>query len=181
MKINKRSDFPLINITKITKYSPLFKQTSKNKSRFLKLDEIAYKYDIEVYELQKMFAIYLARIIAMRVQEAIKTQKINGKSMKSIYTPLSSSYKNTKVTKNKNKFWINTEFLVKNLKVYRAGRYGDIYIGFPKNVKHPTNDTRVQDIMMYNEAKRPLFKPILRFVSKRLDKYFNAFISNLPV
>lgn len=176
-----RKDFPLINITKITSYSPLFKKTTKNKNRFFKLDEIAFEYDIEVYELQKMFAMYLAKIIAIRVQEAIKTQKINGKSMNFTYAPLSSSYKKKKVVKNRDKFWINTEFIVKNLRVYRAGRYGDIYIGFPQNVKHPTNNTKVQDIMMYNEAKRPLFKPTLQFVSKRLGGYFNAFLKNLPL
>ena len=176
-----RTDFPIINITKITTYSPLFKQTSKNKNRFYKLDEIASEYDIEVFELQKMFAMYLARIVAIRVQEAIKTQKINGKSMNSAYAPLSSSYNKKKVAKNKDKFWINTEFVVKNLRVYRAGRYGEIYIGFPQNVKHPSNNTKVQDILMYNEKKRPLFKPTLQFVSKRLGGYFNAFLKTLKL
>jgi len=180
-----RSHLPLININSVVTYNPLSKNTSKNRYRLDKISDLANQENIDVDDLLKDFAIYLSNVIKLRLQNAVKKQKIGNKPMKNLYKPLSPSYAKRKTPKNKDKFWIDTGFIIKNLRVYRAGRYGDIYIGFPRNVRHPKSKTRLYKIIMWLERgtkkqpARPLIKPTVVLVSKNIAVYFNHYMTNI--
>lgn len=167
----------IINITKITTYVPMSKNTMKGKSRVDFINEMATKYDKDLDWFYKEFTRYMAIVIINRVKFAVQHQKIGKKSMKEAYKPLSEPY-NSKKGKNKNKFWMNSGYLINNITTFRDGR-GRWNIGYPKNIKHPAGDIEASNIMLYLEKgtkkglpPRPLFTPILRMVAKNIDGYF---------
>ena len=55
--------------------------------------------------------------------------------MRRLYKPLSEKYSKRKPRGTKNKFYINSGFLYKNIKVYRYN--GQYFIGFPTTTIHP--------------------------------------------
>jgi len=174
---------PLINISHIMVYRPLSKNTAKNRYRLQKLSDIANERGIDTVGLMEDFAIYLATVIKWRLRDAVRMQIVNGKSMKRLYKPLSSAYAKRKTSRNRDKFWIDTGFIINNLRVYRAGRRGDIYIGFPRNVRHPKSKVKLYNIIRWLEygtkkqPARPLLKPVVTSVAKNIAVYFNHYIT----
>ena len=111
------------------------------------------------------FNLYVAHYILYRFQKAIKDQKVKGKSMKSIYKPLTEAYRKTKPYGTKGKFWINTGELVETLGVYVTKSKGIRYthIGWRGNTRWRKDQKKVslRDNILWLENRRPLIKPIV--------------------
>lgn len=165
----------VINITKIT--SVVIK---KNKGE-------TFKQDLNTKHregtLENAFSMYLAYLIVKRVQEAVKLQQLNGVPMKTLYKPLSNSYNKSKPKQTQDKFWKNSDYLIKNLKIWR--NRASIYLGYHYSAKHPSNGANITDVMKYNEfgtkkmQARSLFKPVVQLVIKNSDIVVQSFLSTI--
>jgi hypothetical protein len=102
-----------INVTKITKIV-----VNKNEGETFSSDIPGYTEK----QLEAGFILFLSFLITKKVQEAVRSQQVNGVPMGSMYKPLSKGYNARKDKANKDKFWKNTEFLINNLKVGRTMR-----------------------------------------------------------
>lgn len=168
----------LININKITKYQPMKNKTSKNIKRTDFIDEKAVELDRDIDWFYEEFTRYMAIIIVNRIKHSVQTQTVGGKSMKSKYKPLSKSYNKSKPKRTQGKFWINSDYLIKNIKVFKRGSSWNI--GYPKIIRHPSGkDVPAHDILVFLEKgtkngvpARPLITPTLKIVAKNLDGYF---------
>lgn len=170
----------LINVSKAIKYLPMSRNTNKNRQRYDILYDIAVSNNTNIDKIEIDFAIYLANILKLRVEHAIKTQKINGipmsaiftkkgvntitelsskndkagTSMSKIYQKLSDSYNKSKNPINKDKFWTNTGELVKKLKVWKSSK--GVNVGFPPNARHTKSQysksrAKLDDIVKWME------------------------------
>lgn len=169
----------ILNVTKAIKYLPLSKDTSKNKGRYDIIYEIALNNKTTTDEIELNFGLYLAKIIFERVQTSIVTQTINGKPMSSIYPKLSQKYNNSKPLKARDKFWINTGKLLKQMRVWKSA--SGVNVGFAPNKKY-SHGAKIGDVAVWLEKgtkfvpPRPLFTPQVVFISKNIDAYFKHFV-----
>jgi len=176
-----------VNLTKLARYRPLTKSVRGNAL----VDSVAREYGVTPERVMKEFTLFLAVLIRRHIQNAVKTQKIAGRKMKYAYKPLSSRYNQTKPDKYKDKFWINSDFLIKNLKVWQLKK-GDVYIGYRNNAVHKgtpykSGQKRVKasDLMVYLERgtkkipPRPLFTVIIRNIAKNIFFYLEMFVKNV--
>lgn len=166
----------LINVTGAVKYLPMSRSTSKNKSRYDIMFDLAVAKKSTVDNQEIEFAIYLAHVIKQRVEHCVKTQTIDGKPMSAVYKKLSDRYNNSKPPRTKNKFWVNSGELIKRMRIWKSK--SGINIGFPKGKKHPNSKANLVDILDWMEngnnkmVARSLFKPIISHISKNIDGYF---------
>lgn len=136
-------------------------------------------------DLIASFCFYLLEVLKKRIAFSVETQTIDGRSMKSIFKELNPHYKKQN-PKNKDKFWYDTEFLIRSLRVWAYNN--EIFLGIPKHIKHPTSGTPAYLIFQWLEfgtktktgkraiPPRPIIMPHLRFILKRTDVYFIYFI-----
>lgn len=167
----------LIEVRGVLTYKPL----SKSKARVDQVVGILGDGRITSQGLQQDFAKYLAIILQQRVQRSVDTQAIGRRPMRSLYKPLSSKYRARKIPLNRDKFWINTDYLIKNLSVWRRG--GIINVGYRPRQLHPESKTPLSDIIKYLEEgtetgipPRPLFTPHAIFIRKNISRYFDAYL-----
>lgn len=189
--------FVMIHITEVMDFSPLSGgRTPVAKARNEKIANLAKVFGVDPDAIMFGFGRYLVEVIREKVRWAVQTQTVAGRPMKAIYKPLSERYKNRKVPVNRDKFWVNTDFLISNLRVWRYR--GQLYLGYPKHVVHPETKDRKKPvwaalIMMWlehgapgaNVPARPLFSPIVGQISKNIGQYFDHFyrgvVSRNPV
>jgi len=177
----------IVNLTKIVRYRPL----TKSAKGIDRLKELAEYYGLEEVEFRREFTLFLAYLVRRHIQNAVKTQKIGGVPMKLKYRPLNKKYNKSKPKSSQDKFWVNTDFLIKNLKVWQL-KNGDVYIGYRfnnvhKNFKKGKNGRRVKarDIMVWLEKgtkkipPRPLFSVIVRNIAKNISFYLDMFHRNI--
>ena len=164
-----------INVKGILKYTPLQKPKSKHLVEII-AEERGIVPDRVIY----LFALYLSRLLRLRIQESVKHQKLGNKPMKQIYKPLSPAYKKTKKWGTKNKFWVNTGWLIENIHVWRQGH--DIWVGYGNKVRHPETKAKAQNIIIWlekgtkNIPARPLFTPNFVYVRKNIGRFFKKFV-----
>lgn len=169
-----------INLTKLARYQPLSKSKKGQELLFITANE----FDTTPEYIMRLFVRYLGALIVHRIQQSVKTQTINGRPMKLLYKPLSEKYNNSKPAKFKDKFWINSDFLIKNLQMWQL-KSGDLYIGYRHNRIHPKSKTTVRDIMMFvergtkNMPPRPLFTIIVRGIAKNITSHLERFIMGI--
>lgn len=175
---------PILNVNKIL-YKPMSYDTIKNRSRYQDLSDFAYDIDHPIEHVMNAFGAYIGAVIVAIIKKSIDEQKINKKPMRFKYKKLSKAYKKRKNPNHTEDFWVNTEFLVGNIKAYRGGSRGDVYVGFPKNIKHPESDTELYKIVSYMEngtkimPARPLLKPSITTVSKKIDLILRKFMADV--
>ena len=175
----------MIHVTKVLSYQPLSGPASAaSQERLRKIDELAKLYHVDPEAVTVAFGRYLVEVIRERVRWSVQTQTVGHRAMKAIYKPLSESYKKRKVPANRDKFWVNTDFLIRHLRVWKHS--GQIYLGYPKHVMHPETKDRKKPvwaalIMMWLEhgtsrtPARPLFTPVVDLISKNIGSYFEHF------
>ncbi len=171
----------LIKVGDVLEWQPLAR--SPDRARIV--SEILNKGKITPEYVQQDFALYLAGILKLRIKHSIDTQSLGKVSFKSIYKPLSKDYKATKVRRNRDKFWVNTEHLVNNITVWRTGKI--VRIGFKGKAYYPGTRLRVLQVVMWMERgtknkdgsekmpPRPLFLPHARMMSKNVGAYFDKY------
>jgi len=170
---------PVINISNVVQYKPLSRNTKGTRRILDDISDMAYDLNVPQEKILYMFAKFLAETVKHRIKVSVDKQQVLGKPMKSVYKPLNNNYKKRKVPKNRNKFWVNTGFLVKNLKVYQAR--GTLYVGYPKYVKHKSSNVNMQMLISFLEKgtkkqpPRPLITPIVRSISKHIDELYDMF------
>lgn len=185
-------NFILIHVTKILDFAPLSKPSTTVRAleRSRQISDLASVFSVPLDSVVLAFARYLAAVLRERVQWAVKTQMVNSKPMKAIYKPLNPRYQRTKVPRNRDRFWINTDFLIKSLRVWKYS--GEVYLGYPATVLHAAKRTvYAADIMGWVEGgtknadgsermpSRPLFRPIVGFLSKNIKSYWIHFSRRL--
>lgn len=171
----------LIRVTRIMDFYPLSEKarTDRAKQRDTEISSVSSLFEVDNDAVIYSFGRYLADIIRLRVKEAVATQMIAGVSMKKLYPPLSDSYKRRKVQANRDRFWVNTDWLIKNLKVWKYKR--EIFIGYPPGHVHAKGRAKASLVMMWVEQgtkkmpARALFGPVVKAVSKRIDDYWKYF------
>jgi hypothetical protein len=167
----------LIKILNIRDWKPL--------SATHKLDKLLIELEPgQIDKLEWDFANWLLRIYKLKLQEAIKYQRIGTKTFKQLYKPLNQSYVQSKKKKGQDTgFWRASGFLFKSITFWRhRGKY--YVIGFKKGVKYPKSKTEVAKIAVMLEKgspkrhipSRPLFIPIARMLSKDIFKLFKRFV-----
>jgi len=173
----------IINVSNILKYSPMRNDTVKNRRRLDILSDIANETNTDIDKIVWYFSKYIASIINYQIKKSIESQKVVGKSMKSVYKPLNKKYSKSKPYGTKTKFWINSGFLVNNIKVYQSG--GTLYVGVPEKIKYKGSKISVKKVILYMEKgtkkqpPRPLITPIVRELEKRIDRVFNNFVKEI--
>lgn len=166
----------LIEVPKTLTYRPM----ARSEGKLVMVSEAIGDPKITPAYLQADFSLYLSKVFKERVANSIRTQKIGGRTMKSLYRPLTINYKRSKPWGTKTKFWINSGFLLSQLTVWRAG--DKIRVGIKSNVKYPNSDTKAARVILWlergtsNIPARPLFTTHARFMSKNISSYFKHYL-----
>jgi len=166
----------LIKVDKIIKMSPL----SRSYDKLVIINEIIANNKLTPEKLQNDFAYYIASVLRARVKESIYKQSLGRRPMKSLYKPLNKYYSKTKPKANQDKFWINTGYLVNNLKLWRSGN--TVRIGFKNSDTYPSSSTKLVNVILWlekgtkNIPARPLFSPHAKHISKHISQYFKHYI-----
>jgi hypothetical protein len=167
----------LIKILNIRDWKPL--------SATHKLDKLLTELEPkQINKLEWDFVNWLLRLYKVRLQEAIKTQRLGTRSFRQRYKPLSKDYVRSKKRKGqKTGMWEATGFLLKSITSWRhRGKY--YVIGFKRGIKHPSNPkmdvAKIAIILEKGSQKRnipprPLFVPTARMLSKDIFKLFKRF------
>lgn len=165
----------------------------KNKVRFndpLEVRFWAKKFNIRPSDLLVAFGYYMLQVLRMRVQHSVQTQTLNGYRMAVLYRRLSKKYRK-KQPKNTDKFWVDTDFLIKSIRVWRDPVYKTkVYFGIPKSILHPESKTPVYKLFKFLEfgtkrkgkqiiPPRPLIYPHLKFILVNKSSYWAYFIKLL--
>lgn len=141
-------------------------------------------------DLLVAFGYYMLQVLKLRVQHSVETQTIDGRRMSLLYKQLSKKYKK-KNPRSTDKFWIDTEFLINSIRVWRdPARVSKVYFGIPKNILHPESKVEAYKIYKYLEfgtkkhgkqiiPPRPLIYPHLRFIIANKGDYWIYFIKLL--
>lgn len=141
-------------------------------------------------DLLVAFGYYMLRVLRLRVQHSVETQTLNGYRMSILYRQLSRKYRK-KNPKNTDKFWLDTEFLIDSIRVWRdPTRITKVYFGIPKNIIHPESKVEARLIFRWLEfgtkkngrqiiPPRPLIYPHLKFVLAHKTDYWVYFIKLL--
>lgn len=151
----------------------------------------AKKFNIRPSDLLVAFGYYMLQVLRMRVQHSVQTQTINGARMSILYRRLSKKYRK-KQPKNTDKFWVDTDSLIKSIRVWRDSTYKTkVYFGIPKSLKHP-EPPHVEMFKIFKWLEfgtkrdgkqiippRPLIYPHLRFILVNKDSYWAYFIKLL--
>lgn len=132
-------------------------------------------------ELLAVFSFYLLEVTRQHIYHSIETQTLFGVPMKELYPALAKNQQK-KNKENLGRFWKDTEFLMNALQVWDDGRH--LNLGIPRGIAHPTSDkVDAQDLFIWLELgttrgipPRPLILPILRFILKRKEGYWNYFL-----
>jgi len=175
---------PILNVNEIL-YHPMSYDTVKNRSRFDDLSDLAYDMDSDIDIILDTFGAYIGAVIVAVIKKSIETQKINKNPMRFKYKQLSKAYKKRKNPIHSDDFWVNTEFLLNNIKAYRGGTKRNVYVGFPKNIQHPNSGTELYKIVLYMEngtrtmPARPLLKPSIQTVAKKIDLVLKNFKADI--
>lgn len=168
----------LIKILRIQDWKPL--------SATHKLDRLLTELEPEqINKLEWDFANWLLRVYKLKLQEAIKTQRLGTRSFRQRYKPLSKDYVKSKKRKGQSTgMWQATGFLLKSITFWRhRGKY--YVVGFKRGVKHPSNPKINVDqiaIILEKGSKkrnipgRSLFIPVARMLSKDIFKLFKRFV-----
>jgi len=137
-----------------------------------RIEEMAKKYKVNPSRLLDAFSLRVAQVYKRMLVNTIKSQRLGRVALSRLFPPLSPAYKKRKVYIHRNDFWVNTERLVKNIRVWKFK--GERLIGIPKNVYYP-NGTPVVDVANYLENGTRVIppRPLFRLVFARL-------IANLP-
>jgi len=159
-----------INITKLL-------QKRKLTNHLLLLSkETGHDIDKVMYNYSKFISIALTEWF----KRTVKTQKIGRMPMKSIYKPLSPKYKKRKVPVNRNKFWVNSGWLINQLHYWK---YKDWFVGYPKYIKYNGKKVKAGDLFMFLEKgtkngvpARPLMKYAIRWINQNLSYLTKKFI-----
>ena len=139
------------------------------------------RYKIDYNLFKKQFAVYLGLVIRDRIQQAVKKQLVIGQPMSDKYKPLSKAYNDRKPKKTRDRYYENTGWLIKHLKMWQED--GTVYIGYTEKTLHPSG-VPAQDIILWLEKgtkyipARPLFRPVFKFVTRHIDEYLENFIKN---
>lgn len=159
------------------------KKFYRPKSRTLKqIEQFAKEIDMPFDAVYKSFTIYVAHYILYRFKKAVREQKVNGKSFKSQYKPLSKKYQKTKPYNTRNKFWINSGALVEKLGVYATNSM-IVHIGFRGNPKYLKSKDKVsfREVLKYveygtkNMEARPLLRPIVISTRKNIGRLWKRY------
>lgn len=132
------------------------------------------KGDLQMYLPE--FAKYMAVVMADELVRAVNSQRFRAK-----WEPLSIGYlKYKKKHHLSTKIWEATEVLKDNIKAYR---YRDRWVvGIPKYIKYPGTNLRVYKVAQFIEfgttrmPPRPLFRPIVDYLSKNIRRYWLRFL-----
>lgn len=166
----------LIRIGDVLDYRPM----SRSKAMLEYAAEILNTPRYDARYLQMDFAVYLASVLRLRVEDSINRQKIGRVAFKHIYPKLSEEYNESKPRRARNKFWWNTRHLVDHLTVWRTGDV--VRVGFKGNAYYPGTRTRVLQVVLWMEKgtktmpARPLFTPHARFISRNVSEYFKRYM-----
>lgn len=169
-------------------------QQSKDpkKVRFSDPNEVrmwAKYFGVAPSDLLVAFGFYIMRVLKARVQHSVETQTIDGMRMSRLYKRISSKKRGK--PQNKDKFWIDTDFLIKSMRVWRDTRNKTkVYIGIPKNIKHPSSGEKAYKIFRWLEfgtkrggkqiiPPRPLIYPHFAYILHRKSDYWVYFIKLL--
>ena len=176
-----------VNLTKIARYQPL----TKSKKGRAYIIAVAKEFNTSEELLMRKFTFFLGMLVKRHIQNAVKTQKISGKPMRMVYKPLSSKYKASKPKSTRDKFWINSGFLIENLKLWQL-KNGDVFIGYRGNAVHKgkpyrrgSKRVKASDVMVYVERgtkkipPRPLFTIIVRNIAKNISFYLEMFVNTI--
>lgn len=165
-----------INVTKITALT-MRKETGETFKTMLKTTKHREG------TLENAFSMYVAYLIVKKVQGGVRLQQVNGQPMKSVYKPLSKAYNKSKPKATQDKFWKNSDYLIKHLKIWR--NRASIFVGYPYSAKHPDNRSNLTNVMKYNEfgtkliQARPLFKPIISNIIKNPNLVLTGFLKTI--
>lgn len=180
--------FVLLRVTQVLDFKPLSEGLYRSPRAAARAGEIAHLMellDCSQISVVAAFAMYLAELLRQKVKHCVKTQMIAGVPMKTVYKELSEQWKKRKNPRHKDDFWVNTEFLIRSLRIWRKG--SDIYMGHPPTVLHPESKKAGQrvsaaHIMLWLERgtndgipARPLFTPIVKSISRNIDGYWRHF------
>lgn len=183
----------IIEMSELFRLEIVQQSNDKRKIRFNDPHEVkmwAKYFNVTPTELLTAFGFYLLRLLKMRVQHSVETQTIDGMKMAYIYRRLSKHYKK-KQPKNTDKFWIDTEFLIRSVRVWRDPQYKTkVYFGIPKSIKHPESKLPAYVLFKFLEfgtkrngkqiiPPRPLIYPHMRFLLARKADYWVYFIKLL--
>ncbi|AMM44839.1 hypothetical protein SP15_040 [Bacillus phage SP-15] len=122
------------------------------------------------------FSKYMAKIMAEEIVKAIDNQRFKSK-----WAPLKIGYLKYKQRHDlSTKVWEATSVLKDNIKAYR---YRDRWVvGIPKSRTYPGTSLRVYQVAQYLEygttrmPPRPLFRPIVSYLSKNIRRYWIKFL-----
>lgn len=128
-------------------------------------------------------ALYLddfTKFIAKEMQKEL-VRAIDNQRFKYKWKPLNIAYLNYKKKHNLSlKTWEATGLLKDAIKVYK---YGKVYhVGIDKRRKYKGTSVRVYDVAVALEfgtryiPARPLFRPIVTYMSKNISAYWNKFL-----
>ena len=153
----------------------------KNKRKYRRIAELFSKY--KQHDLvEQLFVKFMAKAVLFWIKDAVKKQRIGYRHMSSIYPPLSPKYKKRKKLENRNKFWINTGWLIDNLKMWK---YKDWFIGYPTYIKYKNKRVKAGQVFLFLEKgtskvpPRPLFSEALKWFDRNFDKLAIKFFENL--
>lgn len=136
----------------------------------------------------KDFQIYMAIQLAKEFERAIDTQRYKGTK----WAPLTISYLTYKQRMNYSlNIWEATGYMKDNITVYKKGNF--LGVGFPQDVKYKKTGLKVNNVARYVEygtnrrtihgkktmSARPLFRPILAYVRKHIDRYYRMYLNEL--
>jgi hypothetical protein len=166
----------LIVVPEVLKFQPLLKSRKKLEQI---TDELRIR-NLTPDKLQDEFARYLASVLRARVQRSIQLQTIGTKHMKDIYKPLSPDYNKTKPKFSKDKFWINTRYLVDHIQIFKTGR--EYRVGFKNSDTYIDGKTKVAKVVVWlergtkNIPARPLFSVHSKYITKNIMRFFAHFL-----
>jgi len=177
----------VLNLTKLANYKPL----TRSKKGIAKLVLVSEQLNIPYNELMRGFIMFLAELVKTKIQHSVQTQTIAGKPMRLIYPKLSPKYNASKPKSSQGKFWINSGFLIENLRIWQV-KNGNVFIGYRGNAVHKGKPymqghkrVKASEVMLYVERgtrkmpPRPLFTVIVKVIAKNISFYLDMYLKSI--
>lgn len=127
------------------------------------------------------FSRYMAGVMSDELVKAIDSQRYSGR-----WAPLSIPYIANKKRRNLSpKIWEASGVLKDSIQAYK---YRDQWVvGIPKHLTYPGTTLRIYQVAQYLEygtskmPPRPLFRPIVEYLSKNIRRYWDRFLAEKGV